>query len=111
MKEVVSCKNNISSKYVLPDSTELGKSVHLLFLGQTTEYFWSQRAASHLYSKYSILINQRNKFFALCQHKQYKFLIKVLLFVNFPKLIFFRNIQKCYETILTNHCYNFDIFI
>ena len=111
MKEVVSCTNNISSKYVIRDSTELGKSLHLLFLGQTTEYFWSQRAASHLYSKYSILINQRNKFFALCQHKQYKFLIKVLLFVNFPKLIFFRNIQKCYETILTNHCYKFDIFI
>ena len=50
MKAIVSCTicttNNISSK--LRRSIELGKSVHLLFLGQSTEYFWCQRASSHV---------------------------------------------------------------
>ena len=48
MKGIVSCKKNISSKYVLRGSIELGKSLHLLFLGQSTEYFWCQRASSHV---------------------------------------------------------------
>ena len=52
MKGIVNCTNNISNKYVLRGSIELGKSVHLLFLGQSTEYFWSQTASSHLYLKY-----------------------------------------------------------
>ena len=78
MKGIVNCTNNISNKYVLRGSIELGKSVHLLFLGQSTEYFWCQRASSYLYF---FSIYQRNEFFALCQHKQYKLLIKVLLFL------------------------------
>ena len=53
MKAMVSCTNNISIKYVFRGSTELGIKVHApFFLGQSTEYFWSQRASSHLYLKY-----------------------------------------------------------
>ena len=47
----MSCTNNISSKYVLVFLNLVLKSMHL-FLGQSTEYFWSQRASSHLYLKY-----------------------------------------------------------